>query len=428
MTDLLLYLTSTNDGIARELSGTRPSSEQVSGTRVGTSLGYGEIVSQGTTNVWPAASSAPAPSGKGFFLDDTILEAQRFDPALWRASIRLTGIATADLYVRIYKLSSSGAYELIATCFAPVVDISGTPTTVVLPAGIGLLADFVAGDKLYLDVIANIRTNPSGDVNAVINLYTNGGVAEQLQTPGYEPTPLLPADTVLDLIVDSLVALTAIQQGDEMSDEDANVGFRALNFIIDRANADRLLLNAIADKTYPMRAHLGVYTIGRSTLADFNEPRPVEIQSASIMLLGLRHELKLNTSSEWAALREKSNEAQVPTDLYCDYRWPVARLQFNPIPLCVDSTVLEMFFWAPLPKFTSLSDVVDLPPAYYNFLKFALALELALPFMKQPSQLLLEFALNSKADVRAFNAQQMGIPLATGTAPQVTTPAQAPPQ
>jgi hypothetical protein len=236
-------------------------------------------------------------------------------------------------------------------------------------------------------------------------------------------------DAVLDLITDSLVALTAIQQGDTLNDDDANLGFRTLNFLIDRANADRMLLHAVIDNTLTpktLSANVGRYTIGVG--GDINQPRPVEIQSADIVVNGIRHDLNLMTAKQWAAIREKSNSAIVPTDLYCDYRWPVAALNLNPLPLCTDNTLLELFYWEPLPQFAYLTDPVDLPPAYRSFLKFNLALELALPFMKQPSQLLMEYAVNAKADVRAFNLRQMGADEAMAEKAQASVTSPAPQQ
>ena len=234
----------------------------------------------------------------------------------------------------------------------------------------------------------------------------------------------LPDDTVLDLVTDALVDLTAIQQGDSLSAEDADVGFRRLRFLIDRANTDRLLLHAITEQNFPLTSGKYQYAIGTGA-ADFSQPRPTLIQTASIILGGIAHPLELATSTKWGAIREKGNSAILPTILYCDYRWPVATLSMNPAPNCVTGTALYLFFWEPLPQFQALTDVVNLPPAYRTWLKYSLALELALPFMKTPSDLLVQYAINAKADVRAFNAMQLNGMMdeaTTGAIPQVPVP------
>ena len=253
-------------------------------------------------------------------------------------------------------------------------------------------------------------------------------------------------DTVLNLCTDALVDLTAIQQGDTLAAEDADIAFRKLGFIIDRGNADRLLMHALTNGIYPLSANKGAYTIGTAIpISDINVPRPVLIQTGAIILGGdlqgvggIRHDLELSTSVQWAAIRERSNSAILPTKLYCDYRWPVANLNFNPIPLCVLATWLELFSWEPVPQFAALTDTVDLPPAYRSYLEYNLALALALPYMKQPSQLLMEYAVNAKADVRAFNAMQLAgmfSEATTGNIPMAPAPSvnpmnqqQAPPQ
>ena len=81
----------------------------------------------------------------------------------------------------------------------------------------------------------------------------NGGAAEMLLTPGYDALPELGPDTVPQFITDALVDLDAIQQGDELSAEDADVGLRRLNFLVDRMDADRLSLNSMyCDYKWPI--------------------------------------------------------------------------------------------------------------------------------------------------------------------------------
>lgn len=438
LTDLVLYLSKTNNAVtlptARDILIAAPAAEGTVTNKTGQSTGWGELRSQGNAGAWAAAAAQPAPSGYGWIWDVTTLEGERIAAGLWRPTIKLatsSGTVTATIYLRLYKFTAGGTYELICSAVAPGTAIAtGAPVSVVLPATPAGLMDFDVGDKLYLDLILNITLNTSGDAAATTTVYEHGGVAEQVLAPGYDDTPAMAADTVLDLITDALVELNAIQQGDTLSAEDADVGLRSLNSLIDRTNADRLCLNAIKHETKALTAHKGDYTIGRSASAvDFAEDRPILIQTASILFAGLTHNLDLNTAIQWAAIREKTNEAILPTALYCDYRWPVATLNFNPIPLCNAATYLDFYFWEPLARFGGLTEAVALPPAYRDFLKYNLALRLALPFQKQPSQLLVQYAVNAKADVRAFNAQQLAGMVGestTGQIPQAPIPAMSP--
>ena len=104
--------------------------------------------------------------------------------------------------------------------------------------------------------------------------------------------PDQPQDTVLDLITDALVDLNAIQQGDTLNDEDGNIGFRRLNFLVDRGNVNRLLLHSVQDQVFPLQGGKSDYTIGLKTpAADFDQARPVLIQTASIIVGGISHPL-----------------------------------------------------------------------------------------------------------------------------------------
>lgn len=166
-------------------------------TKCGTSQNYGEIYALGNTLAWAATGSIGSPSGHGWLFDTTSLEGQQIIAGTWTPLIRAkisVGTATADMYVRAYKLASDLiTYTLIGTCSLLAQSLTTTIANYNF-AGNSLSAmTFGSGDKLYVDVWFNFGAagNSSGSSTATI-AFTNSNSATQgrasnaeVDTPGY---------------------------------------------------------------------------------------------------------------------------------------------------------------------------------------------------------------------------------------------------
>ena len=414
LTDLKLYLTSTNNTgaltTARDLTNSAPSSEGHVTNLTGTATGYGELRAAGNTGAWAAALAAPDPSGYGFIWDVTTLEDQRFPVGLWRPVVKLNttaGSLSCDVYVRLFKMQVGGGYELIATAIASAVTLAAATPTVVTPTPEqGYQMDLGTDEKLYLDVILDILTTSSSDAAATTNLYENGGANEAVLTPGYDATPSLDLPTVLDLCTESAQEIELVYQGQTLSASDGALFLSRLNGLIDRVNAERLFLFMVKRAVYNLTAGKGSYTIGRGT-ADWVQERPILIQQANMLVAGLSQTVKPITQPEWAAHRETTNEAILSDVLFCDYDWPVATIRLKPIPLCSVTTQLELWAWQGIPKFTSLTDDVDLPPAYYRALMMNLAVITGPAFGKEATATTQAGAQDAITAVKQLNASQI---------------------
>ena len=233
----------------------------------------------------------------------------------------------------------------------------------------------------------------------------------------------MPALTVLTaIVIPSMQDLLILRQGQTPSDDDSNLVFNAANAMIDRWNADRLCSTGLDTINLGLTAHKGVYTIGLALAgdppADFVRPRPVLIQNAVIAIAGLELPIRIVEFNEWAAVREKTSEAQLPELLFCDYNWPVATINFHDIPLGAVSTFLKIMAWRPLPLFTSLTQEINLPPAYIEAIEFNLAVRVAGKFGRQIPPQVLQMAADSKASIRMLNAQTAGMPPEAAAPPQ----------
>jgi hypothetical protein len=165
---------------------------------LGTALNWGEITSQGTVAAWAAAGSMPAPTGKGFLLDNTSLEGHTLQAGAHTANIRLNMVGagavaiTADIHVALYKRSSGAVYTLIADTLLTGQTIHTTKTVYNPTFTTSGTTAFGTGDKLYISCMAKVLTN-TGPSTASIQLNDlttdtaglTGMSTADVATPGY---------------------------------------------------------------------------------------------------------------------------------------------------------------------------------------------------------------------------------------------------
>jgi len=157
-----------------------------------TRTGYGLIYSMGTGIPWPQDVTQPSPNGGGWIYDTTALEgltmlAGTYAPT---ATLKFNAVAEAiiaDVYYRVYKRSSGGAYTQLVACkitnktfdydVVTVMATGWTNTT-------GASATFSVGDKLYVDICVDITANSASDYD---DLYVSMeyGPHGALATPGF---------------------------------------------------------------------------------------------------------------------------------------------------------------------------------------------------------------------------------------------------
>jgi hypothetical protein len=89
--------------------------------------------------------------------------------------------------------------------------------------------------------------------------------------------------------------------------------------------------------------------------------------------------------------------------LFCDFASPIATLRIWPTP--PTAPTFEMWAWTPLATFVTVTDPIDLPPAYSKWLQYDLAMNIAADLGTPASilQLIAPIAASSKADMRAIN-------------------------
>src|ERR1700730_16749774 len=102
---------------------------------------------------------------------------------------------------------------------------------------------------------------------------------------------------VSDLITQAAGLIGALTQGTGLHTSEFNDAFARLNILVDAWNADPLNHYAILSEQHTLSAGVGIYTLGAG--GSFSGTRPVVIESANIILSGLKHPMDLVNKAEY---------------------------------------------------------------------------------------------------------------------------------
>ena len=104
---------------------------------------------------------------------------------------------------------------------------------------------------------------------------------------------------------------------------------------------------------------------------------------------------------EYAAISDKSVQADYPTDLYDDGGYPQRTLTLYPVPSAAKSLVL--FTKRALTSISTLDTSVSLPPGYEDAIVYNLAVRYALEYGRAVPDVVVILAAESKASIKKAN-------------------------
>ena len=213
------------------------------------------------------------------------------------------------------------------------------------------------------------------------------------------------AVTALDMIKRSLRLLGVKGAGEQLSSEEANDAFLALNSLVDSWNNESLMIYNLELITHTLVAGTGAYTIGPS--ATINTTRPQNIKSAYINDGTTDWPMTIINDSQYNRIWNKTTQSTYPEYLYYRSDFPTGTLEVWPVPSSAHTLTLSV--WNQLTAFASTSTTVSLPPGYQRALEFNLALEIAPEYGANPSAVVGSIAVQSKSKIKAINSKQTPI-------------------
>jgi hypothetical protein len=219
----------------------------------------------------------------------------------------------------------------------------------------------------------------------------------------------------IEIITEALQTLNLISGSEIPSAEDAAIGLKKLNSILDEASARKMFAFNMGFAQYTLIPNHQPHTIGPT--GDFAATqRPVTIESASIVLAGANPidiPLKLEDDAWWASQAVKSLTSTIPTHLYYSadivngslYLWPVPTIAYG----------LRLETWVQFAQFADLNTTAyQFAPGYQRWLMLALAIDLAPLFGTE--------AMARAAGLQPlFNSARRAVQMNNNAAPRIAT-------
>ncbi len=224
---------------------------------------------------------------------------------------------------------------------------------------------------------------------------------------------------VQDLIKASYRKLAVYASGETPSADELNDGLSALQSMLRRWAAKKVLVYATVKESFTLVAGTYLYTYG--TGGTFNSDRPFKIEGVYIQDAGgVSHEVDLIDESKYRALAVKTTLSR-PYALFFHPNYPLANIYLYPVPDTAESIyfdVLKPFTEAS--SFTALSDTLQFPPNYEEALIYNLALRMSSEFGKVITAEVAGIAMDSYKEIIHVNSEnqyesiELGIPVGSG--------------
>lgn len=193
-----------------------------------------------------------------------------------------------------------------------------------------------------------------------------------------------------------------------------NDGFDRLNDMLHQAQVVRWMVYHLVDTDVPMTGATS-YTVGPGQT--FNVPlRPDRLEGARIIQnnppapndVGWPLTL-IQSKQNWNNIRMQ-HLGSFPTYAFYDADVPIGKVYFWPLPSNIYTGRITTK--AILQTFANLTDSVILPPEWYRYLRFNLAVELAMANKLDPEPILLKLAKGAEGVIKVANFQlpTLGLP------------------
>lgn len=184
--------------------------------------------------------------------------------------------------------------------------------------------------------------------------------------------------TVRDLIEKAFRTIKVLGAGEHLADDESTDALDALNGIIEQANLDKLMGSYQTTLTIPMVGGQTAYTVGpASSTPHVTATRPVEILSGYSRRQSTDAPIFVGAKQDYDAITRKDiSTGTWESMVYYEATFPKGTLYFYPVPADALTTVY-LTVMNDLSSYTTLDDVVSLPPGYRVWLQYKLGMRMA---------------------------------------------------
>lgn len=211
--------------------------------------------------------------------------------------------------------------------------------------------------------------------------------------------------TAANIIERSMKLLGQLEAGGTPTSDEYADGLAALNAMLDSWRNERLMVYAMQDETLTLADGDSSYTIG--TGGDLNTTRPIAIERAYIVEDSISYDVNPMTEGEYAAIDDKTTEADFPEWFLYRPTMATATLILWPVPNA--TRTLKLVTRVVVGAFASTATTVTLPPGWEQALATNLAVQWAPEFETSASEDVKRMARESKAGIKSANRQPIKI-------------------
>ena len=209
------------------------------------------------------------------------------------------------------------------------------------------------------------------------------------------------SETAETLIKSALRTIGVLASGETPSDDEYADALEALKFMLRHWSAKNIRIYYTKQDSLVLTGAAS-YTIGSG--GDCNTVRPASIRGAYIGVSGgISSPVTMIDEAEYRYISLKALPGPM-SYLWYSPEYPLGKLY----PWPVGSGTLYLDSLKPLTEPSAITSDVTFPPEYDDAIKWNLALRLAPEFGKEPSKMLIAFAVSGLADIESRNfASQM---------------------
>lgn len=207
--------------------------------------------------------------------------------------------------------------------------------------------------------------------------------------------------TARDIVTDALIELGVVAAGQAAESEDAALGLRKLNQLMQTWTNARLTFPTLVEISVPLDGSAS-YTIGPT--GDVVAARPVKVLSATATLADVEYHVNVQTREVWDSITVKDVDGGPPCDVWYDAQSTNGRIYVYP-----QSTgyTLVLTCQTLLTSFANLSTTVTLPEGYETAMYLNLADRLAPAYGRQLSPDSRRMAAGAMRAVKRTNTEPM---------------------
>lgn len=207
--------------------------------------------------------------------------------------------------------------------------------------------------------------------------------------------------TALDIIKRSMRLLGVYQIGEAPSADESADMLSSLNAMMDAMSVQKLFIPVKSLDTISLTVGVSSYTVGTSGVTITT--RPLQVLDESTITFGsVTYPLTKVALSDFNEIAVPTVQG-IPTTLYVLANMPNITVKLYPVP--TSNMTLNLWSIKQLQQFTSLTDVVNLPPAYEMYLANAFAEVAAPEFGIQAPPSVVKQAANARKNIKRINLE-----------------------